>query len=245
MIQIHKKYRKYYAGENIVVERNYTNGIWQDTTEMVPNAVVNSQISNQAVILGNGPSRLEFNLQHIKNHKGGLLGSRALQSYGCNALYRDFTPDFLVATGNEMVAEIAASDYVKDNIVYTSSIHTLEYPNKFYLIPYDPYIDAGTTAAYIACFDGHKNLYLLGFDGQDSPGYNYNVYAGTPNYQSKDAVVTDFKWRRNFRQLAQVFDDVNFAFVHTSKFHQVPEEFRDLVNVRCITHRTFTLEADL
>ena len=81
MLKLNKFYRKTYYGENIVVERSYQDGIWQDTTEMVPNAIINTQISNQAVILGNGPTRLDFNLNLIKNHRGGLLGSRRLQSY--------------------------------------------------------------------------------------------------------------------------------------------------------------------
>lgn len=244
MLKLNKFHRNSYYGENIVVERNYTNGVWQDTTELVPNAIINSQISNQAVILGNGPSRLDFDLRFIKNHRGGLLGARALQSYGCNALYRDFTPNFLVAIGNGIVNELAATDYVKDNIVYTNSIHMLEHPGKFYLIPFDPYADAGTTAAYIAAFDGHKKIYLLGFDGQDSPGYNYNVYAGTANYDPVQHNAV-YKWHNNFRQLAQVYNDVDFAFVYKTTMHQLPTELRDLTNVRMINHRTFVLEADL
>lgn len=86
MLKLNKIYRKYYRGEDIIVERNYNNGVWHDTTETVPNAVMNTQISNQAVVLGNGPSRLEFEMNLIKNHKGGLLGARTLQTYGCNAL---------------------------------------------------------------------------------------------------------------------------------------------------------------
>ena len=246
MLKINKLYRKFYQGENIVVERNYTDGVWHDTTEVVPNAVINTQISNQAVILGNGPSRLEFDLNFIKNHRGGMLGSRALQSYGCNALYRDFQPNFLVATGNaNLINEIADSGYTDEHIVYTNSIHTLEYPGKFYLIPHDPYADAGTTAAYIAAFDGHKNIYMLGFDWQDTPGYNYNVYAGTAHYDSIDTTVLDHKWKTNLKQLMQVYNDVNFAFVYRKAGHPLPSEWAGLTNVRAINYNTFALEADL
>jgi hypothetical protein len=130
MLKLNKLYRRFYRGEDIVVERTYKNGIWHDTTENVSNAVINSQISNQAVVIGNGPSRLElFKLDLLKKHRGGLLGSRKLQTYGCNALYRDFTPDFLIARGNGVTDEIAKSKYTENNIVYTDSIHLLEYPN--------------------------------------------------------------------------------------------------------------------
>lgn len=244
MLKLNKRYRRTYTGEDIVVERTLDKGIWQDTTEHVPNAVINSQISNQAVVLGNGLSRLEMDLRPIKNHRGGLLGSRALQTYGCNALYRDFTPDFLVASGNEIVNEIASTNYTKDNIVYTNSIHLLEHPSKFYLIPHDPYADAGTTAAYIACFDGHKNIYLLGFDGQDPAPYNNNLYAGTNAYDSKTTQIDDTKWKANMRQLMSVYNDVDFALVFKYT-RPVPNAWKDLPNVRSINHRTFILEVDL
>lgn len=245
MLKLNKLYRKFYSGESVVVERNYTNGVWHDTTEFVPNAVTNTQISNQAVIIGNGPSRLDFNLKLIKNHRGGLLANRALQSYGCNALYRDFTPDFLIARGNAVIKEIVDSGYVDSNIVYTDAIHTLEYPNKFYLTPHDPYADAGTTAAYIAAFDGHKNIYLLGFDGQDTPGHNYNVYAGTPGYEDIKVEGRTYNWRQNFRQLAQVYNDVMFSFVFKESTRLLPVEFRDLLNVEVINYNKFAIAVDL
>ena len=209
-------------------------------------AEINNQISNQAVVLGNGPTRLDFNLNLIANHRGGLYGSRRLQTYGCNALYRDFTPDFLIAVGNRgIIQEIAESDYPTDNIVYTNSIHMLEHPNKFYLIPHDPYADAGTTAAYIAAFDGHKNIYLLGFDTQDTPGHNYNIYAGTSNYDAQTDTVSDLRWRMNFRNLAMTYTDVDFAIVHEKNNYPLPDAWKDLLNVRAISHNTFVLETDL
>ena len=42
-----------------------------------------------AFVLGNGASRKDVDLSALKNHG---------KVYGCNALYRDFTPDVLVAT---------------------------------------------------------------------------------------------------------------------------------------------------
>ena len=212
----------------------------------MPNAITNIQISNQAIVLGNGLSRLDLNLSVIKNHHGGLLGAKTLQSYGCNALYRDFAPDFLIAVGNNgIIDEIAASDYTADNIVYTNSIHTLEHPGKFYLIPHDPYADAGTTAAYIPAFDGHKNIYLLGFDGQDTPGHNYNVYAGTPGYEDIKVEGRTYTWRQNFRQLAQVYNDVMFSFVFKESTRVLPVEFRDLLNVEIINYNKFVIAVDL
>lgn len=245
MLKINKLYRRYYRGEDIIVERNYQGGVWHDTTELVPNAVMNNQISNQAVVLGNGPSRLEFEMSLIKNHKGGLLGARTLQTYGCNALYRDYAPNFLIARGNSIINEIAASNYVKDHIVYTSSIHLLEHPNKFYLIPHDPYTDAGTTALYIAAFDGHKKVFMLGFDNQDTAGYNYNVYAGTPGYQGTHDTVDDLKWIRDKKAVFDTYNETEFIRVTKKGTEPVPELWKYAPNFRTINYNQFALEADL
>lgn len=244
MLKIAKSYRKDYTGEDIITERKKEGNRWYETVETVPNAISNNQISNRAVIIGNSPIRLDFNLQNLKKPMG-LLGSMTLQTYGCNALYRDFAPDFLIAVGEEITKELASSEYIKDNIVYTNAIHLLEYPNKFYLIPYNPYADAGTTAAYIACFDGHKKIYLLGFSEQDSPGTNFNVYAGTNGYDSAETDVGSEKWIQNRLELFTLYDDVDFAWVTLTGKSAVPESHKYCTNFRQISYRNFVLETDL
>jgi len=244
MLNFPKRYRVDYAGEEIITERVHENQTWHETRESVPNVITNAQISNCAVAIGNSPSRLDFNLNHLK-HPSGLLGSKTLQTYGCNALYRDFTPDFLVALGDDMVTELSSSDYVKDNIVYTRSYSLLEYPNKFYLIPYDPYADSGTTAAYIAAFDGHKKIYMLGFDEQDTPNINFNVYAGTNAYDAKQSDVGSEKWVQNRTKLFTVYDDVDWVWVTQCGTSTVPESIKSCQNFRQISFRNFVTEADL
>ncbi len=245
MIKMNKLYRATYISEDIVVERNYTDGIWHDTTELVPNAVVNSQISNQAIVIGNGISRLDFNLLYIKNHTGGLYGSRALQTYGCNALYRDFNPDFLIATGNEIIKEISDSGYTENNIVYTDADSLLRYPDKFYLIPYNSYVDAGTTAAYIAAFDGHKKVYLIGFDGHHSINFNNNVYADTYGYQSKTSNVIDDSWIYAQSMLFSTYNDTEFVQVTQNGKVTNDSLWTHCTNFRQVSFRDFALEVDL
>ena len=60
------------------------------------------------IIIGNGPSRSGLDL-----HK--LAESAAI--YGCNALHRDFSPDFLFANDRLMVLEILRADY-KGNCIF-------------------------------------------------------------------------------------------------------------------------------
>jgi len=59
--------------------------------------------------LGNGNSRKEFDLNKLKKY-GTVIGS--------NAIYRDFTPDILVALDSRMSHEIYRSGYCSNNVSY-------------------------------------------------------------------------------------------------------------------------------
>ena len=61
-----------------------------------------------AFIIGNGLSRKKFKLEK-------LIGQGCI--FGCNALYRDFTPDYLVAIDHKIIAEINNSDYPKNRFI--------------------------------------------------------------------------------------------------------------------------------
>jgi hypothetical protein len=249
MQTIKKLYRTDYLGEDVVKDLVWENGEWKTTAEYVPNNVINNQISNRAVILGNGPSRVQQTqdiLPIIKNHKGGLLASGRLQTYGCNALYRDFTPDFLVANGTEIAKEIAESGYCADNIVYSGQDSVLAWPGKFYLVPQNPHWDAGSMAAYLACFDGHKTVYLLGFDCHSGEhDSHYNVYAGTNGYPDYDAPNSEAFYTKSLLLVMNTYSDVEFVRVVPTKYHYTPEQWKYQLNLRQISFNDFVLEADL
>jgi hypothetical protein len=57
-----------------------------------------------AWIIGNGPSRKGIDLKELEG-----------TTFGCNALYRDFTPDYLVSGDAGVIKEICASGYPKNN----------------------------------------------------------------------------------------------------------------------------------
>ena len=245
MLKINKNYRSTYFHESIIKERVYENGTWHSTVETVQNAVDNNQISNQAVVFGNGLSRERFDSKLVLNHAGGLLGSTKLQTYGCNAIYRDMAVDFLIASSREMALELSSTRYVDTNIVYTGATNMLEFPKQFYLIPNDPYADSGTTAMYIAAFDGHKKIFMLGFDGQDTAEFNNNVYADTRAYDPSNFTVNDKKWVFNRNELISTYDDVDFVWVTETGRCTIPEMLKYNTNFRQISFRDFVLEASL
>ena len=63
----------------------------------------------QTFIIGNGESRKGLDLDSLRE-KGKI--------YGCNALYRDFTPDVLVVVDEAMMFEIVSSGYQKFHQCY-------------------------------------------------------------------------------------------------------------------------------
>lgn len=245
MQRIAKAYRKNYLGEDIVVDRTYENTEWSEVTEFIPNQIANQQVSNQALVIGNGISRKEFDLNLLKRHKAGLRGIRRLQTYGCNALYRDFEPDFLFAVGTDIVQEIAYSGYCDNHVVYANKWNIADYPKKFYLIPEDPSWNSGSLAAYMACFDGHKKIYLLGFDGNDNNGYNYNIYADSPGYPSINKTITESIWEKTMKKVFDTYTDVDFVRVAPTVNFRISESWKYCLNLRSIDFRQFVIEADL
>lgn len=65
-------------------------------------------------IVGNGPSRLNYNLNELDTW------------WGCNAIYDDYVPDLLFATDIEMQSEIIKSDYYKNNKIVVGGWEPLD-----------------------------------------------------------------------------------------------------------------------
>ena len=245
MAFIKQLHRKDYPGEDISIERKYEQGRWIDNNEFLPNTIANRQISNRAVVIGNGTSRLNMDLSIIARNTAGLRGRLKLQSYGCNALYRDFTPDFLVATGDVIISEIVNSGYCEDHIVYSTQENIVGYPEHLYFIPQNPPWNAGSLATYMACFDGHKTVFLLGFDGNDAAGFNSNVYAGTTGYYKERTTIDETFWNLTMTEVFNTYPDVDFVRVAPAENFRMPEAWRYCTNLRQITTRQFVYEADL
>lgn len=246
MQQLKQLYRSNYAGENVVTSLTMSNSDWVPQLEYVPNTITNTFVTSQAVAIGNGRSRLDFDLSLIANHKGGVLASDKLQSYGCNGLYRDFTPDFLIAIGS-IVDEIAASNYVPANIVYTLAEGVLKYPGKFHLIPQNIHIDAGALAAYMAAFDGHKKVFLLGYDHyhMDAPGNINTVYSDTDHYPSSDDSSNGESFALTLSTVMRTYSNVEFVRVMPTSAAWHHPKFGPLANFRQISYQDFVYEADI
>jgi hypothetical protein len=181
----------------------------------------------------------------LKNHKGGLLATGAVQTYGCNAILRDFTPNFTVAN-DALASELVNKGLCDDNIIYGTAEMVLAYPGKFYFTPQNPNWDMGAIAAYLACFDGHKQVYLMGFDlhsGED--GYHYNVYSDTNGYPTKYSPTTEKYFETTMKTVMNVYNDVEFIRVVPTKEFYMADSWKYQLNLRQITFKEFVYEVDL
>ena len=247
MQKIKQLYRSNYSGEGVVKNLTYENQTWTPEVEMVPNSVFNSHTTTQAAVIGNGESRLELNvdMRLIMSHVSGLGGVNSLQTYGCNAFYRDYETDFLIAVGDTIIKEIAESGYCDNHIVYTNGDYLLEYPGKFYLIPQNIYFDAGAVAAYMAAFDGHSKVFLLGFDSYDSKGPYNNVYKNTNGYLSTQHEQDNTYFTKSLHAVMSTYYNTEFIRVMPCDTHWVHDAHSSLPNFRQIDYRDFVLEADI
>lgn len=238
-----KLYRTDYEGEFLVDGFTIENGRRTENRIFISNTIVNNAHTQNAVIIGNGTSRKSFDLKKIENHRGGHLGKRRLQSYGCNALYRDMSPDFLVCTNPFLTNEIVKSKYANEHIVMSNAINVKNHPGVLHLFPYGHIWCAGAMATWLACFDGHKKVYLLGFDNHDGKNNN-NVYAGTDHYKPADFPAKSEKWEGQMKRIFDAYDDVDFAWISSGQ-SRFPKEWKYCLNLRQIVTHDFVLEADL
>lgn len=252
MQTIKQIYRKNYAGEDVIVDRVYQNSKWNPTHEFVDNPFPVQSLSDRALVIGNGTSRLDFDLKILLEHRIGNFHwapawhQRKFFTYGCNALYRDFKTDFLIINGDDdFIKEVADSGECEARVVYAPNRALFDHPAKFNYVPQSPNWNSGAVAAYLAAFDGHKKVYLMGFDGNDTPNYNYNVYADTNHYPSKsDSVPEDF-WVQSLAVVLSTYPDVEFIRVAPTATFRTPEAWKYFLNFRTISFRDFITEADV
>lgn len=135
-----------------------------------------SVVANVAFVLGNGRSRLNIDVNLLP-----LFGT----VYGCNALYREFSPRHLVAVDVKMINEIISTGYHLTHAVWTnpnSGVSSADNINFF-----DPHKgwSSGPTALWLAAQHNYTTIYILGFDYEGIEGKFNNVYADTVNYKKK------------------------------------------------------------
>ena len=176
-----------------------------------------------AFVLGNGESRKGINLDELKKH--GTV-------FACNGVYRTHRPDFLIAVDPKMVSEIAETDYMLHNKVYSN--FNAQYNKNPKILDHVQWFkpslgwSSGPTALRMACDHGFKEIYILGFDYQgvaDSSAKNRfkvnNLFKDTRNYKKGNDQATFFgNWMNQTKKCLQDFKDVQFHRVIPTGWYQ-------------------------
>lgn len=165
---IQERYRQDYDGEFVIVNTIFRDGKKIQEREWIPNPVENQHISGRAVVICDTKKILSFDPTRLKNHKGGLLGKKKLQTYGVDRVHKTTICDFLVSFDKQVLTDIVQSNYDERNIVYTSSVNCIKNPGHFYLVPHGVLLTSIATACFLAAFDGHQEVFLINFQAWEN-----------------------------------------------------------------------------
>jgi hypothetical protein len=176
-----------------------------------------------AFVLGNGESRKGIEINDLKE-KGTV--------FACNGVFRTHQPHFLIAVDPKMMLEISETDYVVHNKVYSN--YNAQYTKHQKLLDHVQWFkpslgwSSGPTALRLACDQGFKEIYILGFDYQGLSEGNKNnrfrvnnVFKDTRNYKKGNEQATFFgNWMNQTKKCLQDFKDVQFHRVIPTGWYQ-------------------------
>ena len=177
-----------------------------------------------ACVIGNGTSRLQFDLETI-GHK--------MTTYGCNALYRDYMPNYLVSMDYNMVKEILDKKVHYHTNFYTQHDNRIDKlaedgePINFFW-GFSETNDSGNSALRLALSNKHNVVYMIGFDYSTTPCNLPNVYQGTENYVSSHsypaASMTDTKWEQRLKKILKDYPNQKVVRVNGTKSLNIGNE---------------------
>ncbi len=223
-----------YKGETVNTNLIIRGGEKIQETAFYPDKVKAVPRGN-AYIIGNGPSRKGFDLNTLK-----ATG----QTYGCNALYRDFMPDFIFSVDTRMTVEMCQNEVGKKTFHYAPSLEVNRPYSKgmLHLVPNNPHWISGNQAFWTACVHGHKNIYLIGFDFREYGRDQFNnIYQDSENYGERHSDSIFEGWLKQFRDHLKMRPYCNFTIVHDNppEYLNYLQTGDDLGNSALMTYKEF------
>ena len=204
-------------------------------------------MSSIAFVLGNGESRRGIDINDLKQ-KGSV--------YACNGVYRTHQPHWLVAVDPKMMLEIAESDYVVHNKVYSNFNSQYNKVSKLmdHVTWSKPSLgwSSGPTALRLACDHGFKEIYILGFDYQGhSEASNKNrfrfnnVFKDTRNYKKGNDEATFYgNWMNQTKKCLDEYKHIRFHRVIPTGWFK-PKDIDSKENIDHPTTEEFLEKFDL
>jgi hypothetical protein len=217
------RYRQDYPGEFVILETRWKNGKKFEQREWIDNPIDNQHLSHRAACIGSNIDAKDFDYPRLQRHKGGLLSSLKLQVYGTASIAQEMRLDFTVDTHIENLLPLIESKYVEDNIVYTTSRNCIAHPGKFYLIPQAPLMCTTALPVYLAAFDGHQEIFLVGYN-KNTPGEALG-------------------WEEQVARIIRAYSSTIFTLI--GREENMPESWLDCPNTRIFDYRTFVTYCDV
>jgi hypothetical protein len=206
--------------------------------EFLPNKINFYRENANAIVFGNGKTRVPELIDKIlKSNKKKIINYYNIL-YGCNLAYTDFEPDFLIVT-NKLLASKVPKEFHDRSYTRPELVRINPTMN---LIPVNQNMDAGSTAAMIACFHGAKKVFLVGFDGCPD-GVTNHIYAGKQFYPDENVEMSDSKWQEDLGRVVAAYPKTLFYRVNAS-----PPNAKQLLknpNYQIIDQKTFVSLADI
>ena len=184
-------------------------------------------MNKTAFVLGNGTSRKSIDLQNLKKY--GLV-------YGCNALYREYQPDYLVAVDTKMILEINQAGYQHSHQVWTNPNRAYHTMNGFNFFNPSKGWSSGPTALWLASTHDTQDIYILGFDYQGIDDKINNIYSDSRNYKKSTDKATYYgNWLKQTVITCQKFTQKRYIRVVQEEIPFIPKEFSKIENLTHIT----------
>jgi hypothetical protein len=184
----------------------------------------------KAFVLGNGTSRKSIDITQLK--KFGPI-------YGCNALYREFEPDYLVAVDTKMILEINQAGYQHKHQVWTNPNRAYNGMHGFNFFQPSKGWSSGPTALHLASTHDTTDIYILGFDYKGLGERINNIYADTPNYKKKhDRATFHGNWLKQTIITTKNFSQKRYIRV-LGESGFIPKEFSNISNLSHISIEEF------
>ena len=167
-----------------------------------------------AYVIGNGESRAGIDLAELEG-----------DTYGSNALHRDFHPDNLVCCDKRMVHEALDGEYLGpiytrpdwvDEFSHLMNVHELPAFTWPETEKWEQHFHCGSGlhSVWLALTDGQEHISLLGFDLFSTDGLHNNIYKDTNNYESSNYNAVDpSHWIPQFERMFTTYPDVHFDYL--------------------------------
>lgn len=186
---------------------------------------------NPAFVLGNGTSRQSIDPVSICN--AGTV-------YGCNAQYREFEPDHLIAVDVKMINEIIDAGYNVNHSVWTNPSRGIKSKQNLNIFKPHKGWSSGPTALWLASTYSHPEIYILGFDYKGLDGKLNNVYADTQNYKKSSDHATYYgNWLNQTIKVISEFKHITYYRV-IQEGNFIPPRLTELSNIKHINYTELT-----